>query len=428
MWPFEKRAISAKCLSYAQFRKDWFWLRKQSQFWFSPPPVAVIHVNVAHLRAINESRGFPYGNRVLKLVRNQLVIQFSRWGGQAYHGVSGEFYVLIHHASALEWESRIQSIHQEIEAELTRLLPELSSPLKLFMGYSIGSVLSQLPAEAESVSLQLRQQIAGLRVGNANMVNVAPSHKLQDLELLQAVVSVCQSKTQPVLAYQPIVDLIDSTQQSYVEVLSRLKKPNGPGNYSPDEFFPIVAFRHLQAEFDHAVIRALKTDLESKHVPDGIGISLNLSGPGLLHPTSVRLLECLYKAAGDRKMILEVTETDLILNLAQASAVLSKLKELGYVIALDDFGTGYSGLTHLVNLPIDIIKLDRSLVQVLTDADTTTGRVLSHMLPALSKSGYLLVAEGIETELQQDQIKQVGFHYGQGYFWGKPLRDIDASI
>jgi EAL domain-containing protein (putative c-di-GMP-specific phosphodiesterase class I) len=118
-------------------------------------------------------------------------------------------------------------------------------------------------------------------------------------------------------------------------------------------------------------------------------------------------------------LILEVTERLVIDDLATAAAVLRELADAGVMIAFDDFGSGHSGLSHLRDLPVDVVKLDRSFV---AGMDTEQGRVLVAAVLQLSRGlGKITVAEGIEHADEAALLGHVGCDHGQGYHLARPL-------
>jgi EAL domain-containing protein (putative c-di-GMP-specific phosphodiesterase class I) len=119
------------------------------------------------------------------------------------------------------------------------------------------------------------------------------------------------------------------------------------------------------------------------------------------------------------RLVLEITESALIEDTHTASFTLLWLRELGFDIHLDDFGTGYSSLSHLVKLPIDSIKIDRSFVAKMTKSNSDARLVRTTILMA-QELGKTVIAEGIETEKQYNLLKEWGCDYGQGYLFSRP--------
>jgi EAL domain-containing protein (putative c-di-GMP-specific phosphodiesterase class I) len=149
---------------------------------------------------------------------------------------------------------------------------------------------------------------------------------------------------------------------------------------------PFVVFRHI-----------CDRDLESGCIPAGAGVSLNVSGPGIVNARIIDKLMQYVPLLSAYKLVQEVTETALITQIALASANLNRLHKQGFTIALDDFGSGYSSLRYLSSMPVDLVKFDISMVRSLEE----TGRqavFVEDLARMIKDACYQLVAEGIESE------------------------------
>lgn len=120
----------------------------------------------------------------------------------------------------------------------------------------------------------------------------------------------------------------------------------------------------------------------------------------------------------------ELTESVLMENLADALVKLDAIRELGILISIDDFGTGYSSLGYLKRLPVDIVKVDRSFVMDIP-FDKDDMEITAAVIAMAHKLGYKVVAEGVETTAQIDFLASCDCDFGQGYFYSKPLIQSD---
>ncbi|MHB9118579.1 MAG: putative bifunctional diguanylate cyclase/phosphodiesterase [Burkholderiales bacterium] len=218
--------------------------------------------------------------------------------------------------------------------------------------------------------------------------------------------------------YQPVVDL-GSGAVKYYEALVRIR--DGDELLSPPAIFPIIEARRIEVEFDIAIIERITQDITQGSIPRGTGISLNISGPSAVNPTILNLIQTLSIHLGQYAIIVEVTETALITQLHQASYNLNELRKAGFLIALDDFGSGYSSLGYITSMPVDIVKFDISMIRHLME-ESRQSIIVAQLAEMLAKTGYQLVAEGIEDENTLEQVKRMGFSCGQGYLFGRPER------
>jgi EAL domain-containing protein (putative c-di-GMP-specific phosphodiesterase class I) len=155
--------------------------------------------------------------------------------------------------------------------------------------------------------------------------------------------------------------------------------------------------------------------------PD-LEIGVNLSAGQLVDDLlSDRIAATLRECAFDpTSLVLEITESEVLTDDAATLENIAALRRLGVRIALDDFGTGYSTFLHLLRLPVDIVKIDKSFVDILGQGDDS--RSMAAALIQLARTlGYATIAEGVETAAQLESLRLMGCDLAQGYHLGRPL-------
>ncbi len=172
-------------------------------------------------------------------------------------------------------------------------------------------------------------------------------------------------------------------------------------------------------------MRRVLADLRDGRVQIGTGVSINLSGPSLVHDQVCNWLGEFQPFLKDYRVMIEVTETALITQIGLANENLSKLRARGFEIALDDFGSGYSSVRYLASMPVDVVKFDITLVQGLQNE--THRNMVTHLAKMILDSGHQLVAEGIEDKAILDAVRAAGFGRGQGYLLGRPSENASLS-
>lgn len=227
------------------------------------------------------------------------------------------------------------------------------------------------------------------------------------------------------LCYQPVVRLPDETLVA-VEALARWTAPNGI-EIPPETFVAAAEAAGLGAMLDGMVLRLACREVSATGLDVGIHVNVGasrLGNPGF--EDDVRRTLSDYRIAPDR-LVLEITETLPIVDLADAAAQIDRLNATGVRVALDDFGAGYNSLTYLHALPVGIVKLDRSLV-VGSEAsrDLTLYRSVVGLCADL---GLDVIAEGIESAEQAGTIVAAGCRLAQGHLFGRPapIADIVAE-
>ena len=158
-------------------------------------------------------------------------------------------------------------------------------------------------------------------------------------------------------------------------------------------------------------------------------MSVNLSGKQLTQPELIgRIQEVLHESQiNPWHLKLEITETVVMENPELAAVTLAKLRGLGVRLSIDDFGTGYSSLSYLNRFPVDTLKIDRSFVTSMSEADENL-QIVKTIITLAGNLGMQVVAEGVQTEEQLDQLKSLKCQYGQGYYFSKPLEVADVNL
>jgi EAL domain-containing protein (putative c-di-GMP-specific phosphodiesterase class I) len=119
-------------------------------------------------------------------------------------------------------------------------------------------------------------------------------------------------------------------------------------------------------------------------------------------------------------LVLEITENVFLEDGEQTMAVLVELKELGVRLALDDFGTGYSSLSHLRRLPVNIVKIDQTFIAGIGD-DPAGGAIVAAVTELAHALGLAVTAEGVETQMQRDEVSAIGCEFAQGYYYARAM-------
>lgn len=219
--------------------------------------------------------------------------------------------------------------------------------------------------------------------------------------------------------YQPIVDLATGRALGS-EALARWAHPE-LGEVSPTEFIPVAEQSGLIGALGSHVLRTACLEAAVGWPPD-VYVSVNLSPSQLedadLATTVARALDTAGLPPG--RLVLEVTESLLMRDTERSIDHLTRLRAMGIRIALDDFGTGHSSLAVLRDLPLDILKIDRSFV-VRMQRDDRGARMVDGIVSLADDLGLVTVAEGVETTRQAARLQQAGCAFAQGWLFGHPV-------
>jgi len=202
------------------------------------------------------------------------------------------------------------------------------------------------------------------------------------------------------------------------------------GLISPNVFIDIIENSSMVIPIGHWIINQALKDLKSireqliaagkADLAEDFMMSINISGRQFTHSDFVNNLEDLREKHDlpAKNIKLEMTER-IMMDGALAIESLHLCRQQGYSISIDDFGTGFSSLQYLTQMPISFLKIDRSFVMKLGDAKTKA--VISSIIFLAKALNIEIIAEGIETLEEAQALHQLGSHYGQGYFFQRPV-------
>jgi EAL domain-containing protein (putative c-di-GMP-specific phosphodiesterase class I) len=303
---------------------------------------------------------------------------------------------------------------------------------KCFVAASIG--LTVFPRDGDSAETLLRNaDIAMYRAKAAGRGGITCFEETMNVEAQRRLtveqrLRIALRDRKLHLLYQPKISLLDGTLQG-VEALARWNDEE-LGSVSPAVFIPIAEESGLIMELGAWALLEACTTFQNLQL-SGINlcsVSVNASMRQLREP---RFLDDVTRALAISGMQgtaleIEVTETMLADKPQVVSARLSELRERGVSIAIDDFGTGYSSMAALGSLPIDVLKIDRTFVidcGLRDEATSVAGAIISmaHVL------GKRVVAEGVETAVQLQTLRELGCDYVQGFLFARPMSAIDLT-
>jgi len=392
-------------------------------------PVAVLFVDLDDFKAVNDDAGHSAGDELLVAVADRLrqVLRpsdtIARLGGD-------EFAVLI--------EDGADPAHTAATAD--RLLAALSEPFggdaQVRVTASVG-IATGAAGQHDAAELLRHADVAmyaAKEAGKGRSAVFAPDMDSAIIGQLQLKAELARAveRGEFVVHYQPTVELATG-RLTGVEALVRWQHPER-GLVPPLDFIPLAEQTGLIVPIGRFVLREACRQMSAWHRDHAtrppLTVSVNLSAreldePGLVGSVRAALEDAQLDPA---HLVLEITESLLLVDLPTTVGTLLELRALGVRLAVDDFGTGYSSLAYLENLPVDILKIDKSFVDRIADlpaGEEDGGAQRSVMVSAISQLAHALklqmVAEGIEQPEQVDTLRGLGCQYGQGYYFARPL-------
>lgn len=388
-------------------------------------PVGVVWLNLDRFRAVNNGLGRETGDALLVELAERLR-PLTPEAGLLVHLHADDFVLLdadgnVDRAAALA-SSLLEALRPPVALKDHQILMKG----RIGITCAAGRTTDALLAEADAALYRAKTRSSSRWVVFDDGLQSRAAERLRlETELQQALETGAID-----VAYQPIIKLSTGAVSGF-EVLARWYHPTR-GEILPAAFIPVAEETGLIGALGDQVLRRACRQLrqwqdEGVLVPPG-GLSVNVSGLQLRDEGWVDSVAAAIAETGvdPRGLKLEITESVLLEDTEHIPAVLERARALGIELALDDFGTGYSSLNYLQQFALNSLKVDRSFVGRLTGPGGGPG-VVKAILQLAATFGMEVVAEGIESATELEELQALGCVYGQGFFLSKPLPSADAS-
>ena len=392
---------------------------------------AVLYLDMDRFKLVNKTFGHVTGDRLLMVIANRLqkllrdVDTLARFGGD-------EFAILA--------EGGIGA--QEVSTMADTVLSQLAAPFRLkkqeiFVTGSIGVVLGsaayehpdQVLRDADNAMYSSKEHGGDhYTVFDAGMRVLTQRRMEMELALRQALES-----GEMTVHYQPIVSL-GSGEITGFEALARWEHPR-QGFIPPAEFIPIAEETGIINELGAMILRqscARMVELsrdrpETRHLT----LSVNISGRQFKRPDFVEEVAAIVAETGidPSRVQLELTESVLMDDADAAVATITALKKLAVKVVIDDFGTGYSSLSYIQRFPFDSLKVDRSFVGNMNEAEQNM-EIVRTIIAMAHKLGLNVVAEGVELAEHRSALADLRCEGAQGFFFSRPVpgEELDELV
>ncbi|MFP5418257.1 MAG: putative bifunctional diguanylate cyclase/phosphodiesterase [Gammaproteobacteria bacterium] len=399
------------------YEEDWAHFR--SELKAAPQGAAYILFDCDRFKTINDTYGHAKGDRVLTIVAHALTMAL-RANDRLYRLGGDEFATFLSNTTPIQAKQIAQRCQSLIEAAHFDDL-EIREPIGVSIGVAFCPAdtveqVDELPKQAD-IAMYTAKQPGRTRIALFGEDTERASQTLVASRETSALFQALATPGMIEMHYQPIFNLPTRTV-GYYETLARIRHRGQL--ILPEAFLPVVSARRLETEFDMAVMQQIDADLSSQRIPPGMGISINISAQSISRAEVISHLMELSRHNARHPLMLEITETSLITQMSEVSTYLDLLRTVNFRIAMDDFGTGYSPLRYLVDLPVDVVKFDISLVNKLSE-DNRAGQVVADFARMMSEVGYVLVAEGVESEAVLRKVESLGIAHAQGFLLGRPV-------
>jgi diguanylate cyclase (GGDEF)-like protein/PAS domain S-box-containing protein len=382
--------------------------------------VAVLFIDLDRFKHVNDSMGHAAGDDLLTEVARRLrsavreIDTPGRFGGDEFVVVCPDL------ADVRDVVLIAERIRQLLEE------PFLVRGAPVFISASVGIAVAD--AETDAATLLGQADTAAYRAKDRGRNR----YEIFDEDLRASVARRLETETglrralehdELRLVYQPIVEMVSGDIVGF-EALVRWERDGQL--HGPAEFLTVAEETGLIVPLGQQVLEKACHQIATwRRALPGIRLprlSVNLSARQLAHPDLAKEIRRTLATTGvhPAELCLEITETVLMQDTPQASAVVNELRDLGIRLAIDDFGTGYSSLSYLRRLPVSAVKIDRSFTVGLGD-DDEGATIVASVVSLAHALGMEIIAEGVETTEHVDALLALGCDHAQGYFFSRPV-------
>lgn len=395
-------------------------LKKEANF-------TLLVLSLREFKSVNDHYGQHIGDALLKAVSDFLRKGMLLREGILYRYSGDEFAILIKPRD----QRSVEELVDQIQARMT--LPWEVKGCTCLLSAGIGVVqYPQVAKDMEGLTNGIECAVSiAKRGGEQQYVCYCTPAILEQANRRQKIVEILKKSIREdcfILHYQPILN-VETKRFCKAEALLRLYDEE-LGNISPGEFIPIAEESGMIVEITYVVLDKVCRFIRHlmDHDLDFDGISVNFSAFQFQQPDLMERMTEIINAYGIpfSKVRVEITESVLAQSVSVITDYMNRMHELGIRIGLDDFGTGYSNLTAVLDLPIDTVKLDKSLVWA-SMKNNRFSIVVQNFTRAFRELEISVLAEGVENVEQSRFVIDCGCGFIQGFFYAKPMPEDEVE-
>ncbi|MDF2176833.1 bifunctional diguanylate cyclase/phosphodiesterase [Aliiglaciecola sp. CAU 1673] len=387
--------------------------------------VQLMYLDIDNFKAINSKLGFEGADGFLRTFAERLKASYLAEVLTARLGTDQFAVAVMSNQSTLQQERETQHLRECFHDAAARQNLDVTCCIGVAIAPNDASSGPELINAAQSALKAARQT----GKGKVHLFNRALSKEENDRQALLEDLRATIASRSLSLVYQPQFD-IAGARLTGVEVLVRWHHPRR-GMVPPDKFIPLAEADNLISYISEFVVRRAAQELSEAGLLGTLiqRVSVNVSAKEFNTPQLMQLLTDSLRNAHQLApyLQLEITETAALSNLPSSVVRMTKLKEHGIRFSIDDFGTGFTSLAMLKNLPIDEVKIDRLFVKDMQEHPKSQS-IVAAISRMASDFGISVVAEGVETQSQLEQLALCGCQEVQGYLLAKPMAVQDLKV
>ena len=382
--------------------------------------VGVLYIDIDNFKIINDNLGFPVGDILLQKFAKRVSTLYRET--DTFSRIGSDDFVLL--CFGINNNNELLVIINRIRESLEKPFYIFNNKIKITVSVGASVYPDDTDDHQKLISFSEAALQAAKEFGRNTYILYTPKDpvEIKDDYALLSRIGEAAKNNEFVLYYQPKV-LFESGKIVGAEALIRWQHPT-MGLVSPMRFIPLAETYGYIKELGEWVIDKVCQQLSywQKRGINIENISINISPIQFNDRTLKDYIEekVKYYNINASHLELELTESMIMRNFDLSLEVINSLKTLNILLSLDDFGTGYSSLSYFSKLPFDILKIDRSFV-IDIDKNLQNKKIINMIINLAKSLGIKVLAEGVETEVQYNMLKEMGCDLYQGYYFSKPL-------
>jgi len=374
-------------------------------------------LNIDNFQSINDVYGEEIGNVTLKITAVFLQKQLQDKNLSLYHVGGDEFAIIAKEGSYFNNELFIEFIEEILQNYKNEDFVYRENKLNLMISAGIAfSGRKKMLAYADMALKDAKKR--NIHVSVFDDQELEKIHK-RDMESHKKLLHALDNDD-VISFFQPIIYIKDNSKPTKYESLVRIKEENGD-LIQPFNFLDIAKTNRIYNKITEAVLINTLNVAAKYNIP----CSLNISLTDIYDKKTMQMFfNTLDKYTHNELLTIELLETEDFVNYEDVNKFCKKVHSYGIKIALDDFGSGYSNFAHILNLPIDYIKIDASLISNI-NTDKNSRVMVETIVELAHRLGIETIAEYVSSKEILDIIKEIGIDYAQGFYIGRPERIED---
>lgn len=377
---------------------------------------ALISIDINKFKAVNDALGFDGGNEILR--KTAEIISRNIGKNDLFARNSGDrFYVLVENKSDEDLVERINHIITDIDYQITEV--------KIFVSigiYRITDRSMKIRAMADRADIA-RKSIKEKKESAYMFFDTSMIEDIRNEKSIEDIMEDALAKHEFKVFLQPKVDLDEKNDISGAEALVRWFHDGEI--IPPGKFIPIFEKNGFVTKLDFYMFKEV-CKLQKSWLSQGYEpkiVSVNMSRLHLRNDDFVQTLSnyCKEYEIDPKYFEIEITESAAYENIDILMDIFRQIKAAGFHVSIDDFGTGYSSLNMLKDLPVDVLKIDRSFLTENADEKENASKIIGCVVSLASSLNISTICEGIETKEQANLLEKLGCDMAQGFYFARPM-------